>query len=81
MTCARATSVLCSFWVVRLRECGDVLRAYSPTPPARRRRDVLCMCKWYLYTSRRVLAAARAAARRRFVRGGREVAGEEPEVL
>ena len=31
---------------------GKVLRAYSSTPPARHRRDVLCMCKLYLYTLR-----------------------------
>ena len=73
---------------VRLRECGDVLGAYSSTPPARHRRDVLCMCNctYILCAASAVrlamglLAAARAAARRRRIGGRREVAREQPEV-
>ena len=58
---------------------------YPTSTPSPRRFSV---CKLYLMLcaasavrlAMGLLAAARAAARRRFVRGGREVAGEEPEV-
>ena len=72
MTCARATSVLCSFSVVRLRECGDVLRAYSPTPPARHRRDVyVCvnctyiLCAASAVRSRSILSDSSSSSRSR----------------
>ena len=75
-----------SFSVVRLRECG--MCVLLPHQHAIAATFYVCVnCTYILCAASAVrlamglLAAARAAARRRFVRGRREVAGEEPEVL